>query len=212
MSGVAHVTRADDAVGASIFRSRGADGCARGMTSAEAVLVEASTDTELVIVTIFVSYNLDGSKFVKRALRATVVNARTTPFVDDVDELGLTLIPRAVRDCTVTGVPKLPPRSRSDTSYWTKTPSPYVLGSSHDTSSVVLLRVPLTFCTATRVGDGIKTSADSDVAPPPLLLNAFTLMLYEAPLMRPTSVQESVDVLQLGLLTVGAVGDVAMTE
>lgn len=212
VSGVVQDTRAVEAVGASMLRSRGADGFARGITSAEAVFVEASTVAVLVIVTILVSYNLEGSRLVKRALRATVVSARTTPGIEALDVPLEMLAERAVRDCTVTGFPNDPPRSRSDTSYWTNTPSPYVLGSIHETSSVVLLRVPLTFCTATKLGEGIRTSADSDTAPPPRLLKAVTVMLYEAPLTRPTSVQERMEVLQLVLLIVGAVGDEATTE
>lgn len=77
---------------------------------------------------------------------------------------------------------------------------------------VVLLRVPLTPWTASKVGEGIKTSADSDTAPPPRLLKALTLMLYEESFTRPTSVQDKVEVLQLVLLMVGAVVDVAITE
>jgi hypothetical protein len=47
--------RALEAVGASIVSSRGADGIASGITSAEAVFVLASTAAVEVIVTIFVS-------------------------------------------------------------------------------------------------------------------------------------------------------------
>jgi hypothetical protein len=43
-------------------------------------------------------------------------------------------------------------------------------------------------------------------------LKAVTLMLYEAPLTKPISVQARVDVLQFVLLIVGAVGDVATRE
>lgn len=81
------------------------------------MLVEASTAAAVVMVTIFVSYNLDGSRLVKRALRATVVRARITPDVRDDEVPPLMLMLRAVKDCTVTGEPKLPPRSRKDTSY-----------------------------------------------------------------------------------------------
>ena len=87
-----------------------------------------------------------------------------------------------------------------------------MFGSSHATFKVVLLRDPLTFFTATNVGEGINTSADSDIEPAPRLLKAVTLMLYEAPLTKPTSVQVRVDVLQFVLLIVGAVGDAATSE
>ena len=124
VSGVVHDTRALDAVGASMVRSRGADGFANGMTSAEAVLVDASTAAAEVMVTIFVSYSFEGSKFVNCADRAMVVSERTT---FDVEVAGLpeeTLVERAVMDCTVTGLPNDPPRSRIDTSYLVNTPSP----------------------------------------------------------------------------------------
>lgn len=124
VSGVVHDTRALDAVGASMVRSRGADGFANGMTSAEAVLVDASTAAAEVMVTIFVSYSFEGSRLVNCALRATVVSERTTLDVEATGVPEETLVERAVRDCTVTGLPKEPPRSRIDTSYLVKTPSP----------------------------------------------------------------------------------------
>lgn len=86
VSGVVHDTRALDAVGASMVSSRGADGFANGMTSAVAELVEASTAASDVMVTIFVSYNLDGSRLENCALRATVVSERTTPDQEVPDE------------------------------------------------------------------------------------------------------------------------------
>lgn len=105
MSGVAQVTRAVVAVGASILRSRGADGIASGITSADAVFVDVSIVAELVIVTILVSYIFDGSRLVKRAVRAMVLSERTTPDVCEEEGPALMLVLRAVDDCTVTGVP-----------------------------------------------------------------------------------------------------------
>ena len=124
VSGVVHDTRALDAVGASMVRSRGADGFANGMTSAEAVLVDASIAAAEVMVTIFVSYSFVGSKLVNCADRAMVVSERTTFDAEAVGVSEETLLERAVRDCTVTGLPNDPPRSRMDTSYLVKTPSP----------------------------------------------------------------------------------------
>ncbi|CAB4642145.1 unannotated protein [freshwater metagenome] len=68
------------------------------MTIADAVFVDVSIVAELVIVTIFVSYNFDGSTLVKRALRAMVVSERTTPNVSAVEAPVLILVLRADTD------------------------------------------------------------------------------------------------------------------
>ena len=81
-----------------MLRSRGADGLPRGMTIADAVFVDVSIVAVLVIVTIFVSYNFDGSRLVKRALRAMVVSERTTPNACEGDDSVLTLVLRVDTD------------------------------------------------------------------------------------------------------------------
>ena len=59
---------------ASIWRRRGTDGSASGITRAEVVLFVVSTVAVLVTVTTFVSYKRDGSRLVKRTVRARVVS------------------------------------------------------------------------------------------------------------------------------------------
>ena len=59
---------------ASTWRRRGTDGSASGITRAEVVLFVDSTVAVLVTVTTFVSYKRDGSRLVKRTVRARVVS------------------------------------------------------------------------------------------------------------------------------------------
>ena len=59
---------------ASTWRLRGTDGSASGITRAEVVLFVDSTVAVLVTVTTFVSYKRDGSRLVKRTVRARVVS------------------------------------------------------------------------------------------------------------------------------------------
>jgi hypothetical protein len=139
-------TELDDV--ASMCNALGADGSARGITKADVVLFIDSITDVLVTVTIFASYKRDGSRFVNLATRDRVVKVRTRPF-GGLNTIfcwvyGLNACALTRKDCTVMGEPKAPPRSRRETSYWTNDPSPYVLGSSHDTSRLVEVRVPVT--------------------------------------------------------------------
>lgn len=93
-NGALHEIRAEVPVGDSTTKLRGTDGTLSGRISAVAVLSDASADAVLVIVTIFDSYNCDGSSWVNCAERVGVESERTT------------LSP----DCTVTGAPNVPPR------------------------------------------------------------------------------------------------------
>jgi hypothetical protein len=61
------------------------------------------------------------------------------------------------------------------------------------------------------LGEGMRTSADSDEGPVPRMLTAATETLYEALFTRPTSVQYNVAASQLDWVTVGAVFDVAVS-
>ena len=81
MAGEDHETCTEVGDVASICRRRGADGSASGITKAEVVLFDDSTDAVLVTVTTFVSYKRVGSRFVKRTVRARVVSDWTTPLV-----------------------------------------------------------------------------------------------------------------------------------
>lgn len=121
MAGADHETRAEVELVESIWRDRGADGKARGMTRADAVLVLVSVDAVLVTVTIFASYRRDGSRFVKLALRVRVVSVLTIGDEYAMNIGGVELEPASTlsdfTDCTVTGAPKRPPRSRIETSY-----------------------------------------------------------------------------------------------
>ena len=101
--------RADMPVGDSTVSVRGDDGTASGMTSAFAVFDWSSVEAVVVIVTILVSYVLDGSSPLNVTERPTVVRARTT---GSATERPIAL----ARDCTDTGLPKFPERSRTKTS------------------------------------------------------------------------------------------------
>ena len=85
------------------------------------------------------------------------------------------------------------------------------MGSSHDTSRLVVSRTPVTDCTAIVLGEGTRTSKASDDGPFPRMFTAATETLYDALLTRPTRVQRRVEASQFDWVTVGAVFDVAVS-
>ena len=79
MDGADHDTCTEFDEVASIRSARGADGSASGIIKAEVVLFDDSTADVLVTVTTLVSYKRDGSRLVKRTVRARVASDRTVP-------------------------------------------------------------------------------------------------------------------------------------
>ena len=61
------------------------------------------------------------------------------------------------------------------------------------------------------LGEGMRTSADSDEDPIPRVLTADTETLYDALFTSPTSVQYRMDGSQLDCVTVGAVAEMAVS-